>query len=224
MEETANSAVKELAIETKLKEFDLDWATKSLAFAPFKSRGNIMLNGGATGELMESLEETQMNLGSIMASRYVVPFKEEVQEWIIKLSNVGEQLECWMQVQAMWQYLEAVFTSGDIAKQLPQESKRFQTIDKNWVKIMTKGNEVPNVINYIYGNDVLKQLLPHMIEQLELCQKALSGYLDQKRAAFPRFFFVADATLLEGELLPRTRCLSDLTPLIHLTHPPLSPS
>ena len=97
----------------------------------------------------------------------------------------------------MWQYLEAVFTSGDIAKQLPQESKRFQGIDKNWVKIMSKGNEAPNVINYIYGNDVLKQLLPHMIEQLELCQKALSGYLDQKRAAFPRFFFVADATLLE---------------------------
>lgn len=106
-----------------------------------------------------------------------------------------------MQVQAMWQYLEAVFTSGDIAKQLPQESKRFQGIDKNWVKIMSKGNENPLVISYIYGNDVLKQLLPHMIEQLELCQKALSGYLDQKRAAFPRFFFVADATLLEVFIL-----------------------
>ena len=58
VEDIANSAVKELAIETKLKEFDLDWATKSLTFAPFKSRGNIMLNGGATGELMESLEIT----------------------------------------------------------------------------------------------------------------------------------------------------------------------
>ena len=97
----------------------------------------------------------------------------------------------------MWMYLEAVFTSGDIAKQLPQESKRFQTIDKNWVKIMTKGNEQPIAIQYIDGNDSLKQLLPYMLEQLELCQKALSGYLDQKRAAFPRFFFVADATLLE---------------------------
>jgi dynein heavy chain len=62
---------------------------------------------------------------------------------------------------------------------------------------MSKGNEQPNIINYIVGNDVLKQLLPMMLEQLELCQKALSGYLDQKRAAFPRFFFVADATLLE---------------------------
>ena len=138
-----------------------------------------------------------MGLGSMLASRFVVPFKDFAMEWVDKLSSVSEILEQWTSVQAMWQYLEAVFTSSDIAKQLPQELKRFQGIDKNWVKIMSKGNETPNVINYIYGNDVLKQLLPHMIEQLELCQKALSGYLDQKRAAFPRFFFVADATLLE---------------------------
>ena len=70
-------------------------------------------------------------------------------------------------------------------------------IDKNWEKIMSKGNETRNVVQYCYGNDVLKQLLPHMLEQLEVCQKALSGYLDQKRAAFPRFFFVSDAVLLE---------------------------
>ena len=197
VEDIANSAVKELAIENKLKEFELDWATKTLAFGQFKSRGPIVLNGGATAELMEALEETQMNLGSMMASRYITPFKEEVSEWIMKLSTVSEQLEIWMAVQAMWQYLEAVFTSGDIAKQLPQESKRFQGIDKNWVKIMTKGNEQPIAILYIYGNESLSSLLPYMLEQLELCQKALSGYLDQKRAAFPRFFFVADATLLE---------------------------
>jgi dynein heavy chain len=197
VEDIANSAVKEKSIEIKLGELSQDWYIRTLTFGQFKNRGPIVLNGGATGELMEALEEAQMALGSMMASRFITPFKEEASEWIVRLSTISEILEMWIQVQSMWQYLEAVFTSGDIAKQLPQESKRFQGIDKNWVKIMTKANEVPVALNYIYGNDSLKQLLPYMLEQLELCQKALSGYLDQKRAAFPRFFFVADATLLE---------------------------
>merc|ERR1719230_343388 len=138
-----------------------------------------------------------MNLGSMLASRYIGPFKEEVAAWMQKLFFVSEILEQWVQVQAMWQYLEAVFTSGDIAKQMPLEAKRFQNIDKNWEKLMAKAFETRNVVQYCFGNDALKNLLPHLLEQLEVCQKALSGYLDQKRAAFPRFYFVSDANLLE---------------------------
>ena len=174
-----------------------DWSDEQLSFGDFKARGQITLQPGATGELMEKVEETLMALGSMLASRYVAPFREGVQGWVAKLSAVSDVLEVWMQVQGMWIYLEAVFTSGDIAKQLPQESKRFLGIDKSWEKIMVKALETRNVVQYIYGNEGLQELLPHLLEQLELCQKALSGYLDQKRAAFPRFYFVSDPSLLE---------------------------
>jgi len=75
------------------------------------------------------------------AQKYVVPFKKEVVENLEIFSDVTETIERWIKVQMLWSNLEAVFLSGDIAKAMPMESKKFQQIDKNWIKIMERANE-----------------------------------------------------------------------------------
>lgn len=54
-------------------------------------------------------------------------------------------LEEWALCQRSWLYLEPIFSSEDINRQLPVEGKRYQTMDRLWRKIMSSAKQDPKV-------------------------------------------------------------------------------
>lgn len=85
--------------------------------------------------------------------------------------------------------------SDDIRYQLPEKAKRFDRIDKQFMKMMADIAKNPYVVNACCATGRLDQLRA-ISDDLERLQKSLSDYLDTKRLAFPRFFFLSDEELL----------------------------
>ena len=194
IEEICDGADKQLAIQTKIAEIAEVWQLRSFEFVAWKSRGIPIFQNVVP--IVEELEDAQVQLQTMITMRHVAPFKEEAQAMLNNLSDTSETLERWLKVQMLWCSLESVFTGGDIAKQLPSEAKKFHKIDKDFDKVMRKAKEVGNVVQSTQ-NDILKQSLVVFYNELEKCQKSLEGYLEQKRAKFPRFYFVSNMVLLQ---------------------------
>ncbi|DBB00312.1 TPA: Dynein beta chain, flagellar outer arm [Trebouxia sp. C0004] len=62
--------------------------------------------------------------------------------------------------------------------------------------LMKSAPDTPNVVEAC-NLEGRQERLDGLLSQLEMCEKALQDYLETKRVAFPRFYFVAPADLLD---------------------------
>lgn len=60
----------------------------------------------------------------------------QVRGWERTLNRVNETLDMWYTVQRKWMYLESIFVGAeDIRLQLPEEAKKFDSIDKAFKQV-----------------------------------------------------------------------------------------
>ncbi|XP_073737373.1 dynein axonemal heavy chain 10 [Callorhinus ursinus] len=196
LNEIVMAAVKEIAIEKAVKEILDTWESMKFTvvryFKGTQERGYIL---GSVDEIIQCLDDNTVSLQSISGSRFVGPFLQTVHKWEKTLSLIGEVIEIWMLVQRKWMYLESIFIGGDIRSQLPDEAKKFDNIDRVFKRIMGETLKDPVIKRCCEAPNRLADL-QHISEGLEKCQKSLNDYLDSKRNAFPRFFFISDDELL----------------------------
>ncbi|XP_058251926.1 dynein axonemal heavy chain 2 isoform X2 [Hemibagrus wyckioides] len=192
--EISGAASKELSIEQSLEGISKTWEEISLDITPYKDKGHHRLRG--TEEVFQALEDNQVTLSTMKASRFVRAFEKEVDHWERCLSLILEVIEMILTVQRQWMYLENIFSGEDIRKQLPNESAEFNDINSNWKAIMDRLNKDKNALRGTQHPGLLEKL-SEMNSKLEEIQKSLDMYLETKRQIFPRFYFLSNDDLLE---------------------------
>jgi dynein heavy chain len=83
-------------------------------------------------------------------------------------------------------YLEPIFGSEDIMRQMPEESRKFRKVDKAWRDIMMNTKADKHVLIATDYENML-DLLRENNTLLDEIQKGLNDYLEKKRLFFPRY-------------------------------------
>ncbi|XP_077133083.1 dynein axonemal heavy chain 1 isoform X2 [Ranitomeya variabilis] len=190
----AEIAGKEFSIEQALDKMEGEWSSVFFNILPYKETGTFILK--SPEEASQLLDDHIVMTQSMSFSPYKKPFEDRISIWESKLRLTQDVLEEWLTCQRSWLYLEPIFSSDDINRQLPVESKRYQTMERTWRKIMRNAEENKQVIS-LCPDPRLLESLRECNKLLELVQKGLSEYLETKRGAFPRFYFLSDDELLE---------------------------
>uniref|UniRef100_A0A8C3HT11 Dynein axonemal heavy chain 1 n=1 Tax=Chrysemys picta bellii TaxID=8478 RepID=A0A8C3HT11_CHRPI len=191
----AEIAGKEFSIENALDKMESEWVSILFNIMPYKGTETFILK--SPDEASQLLDDHIVMTQSMSFSPYKKPFEDRMNTWETKLKMTQDVLEEWLTCQRSWLYLEPIFSSEDINRQLPVESKRYQTMDRTWRKIMKNANENREVRLWVLTWHVLLESLRKCNQLLDLVQKGLSEYLETKRGVFPRFYFLSDDELLE---------------------------
>jgi len=121
---------------------------------------------------------------------------DEITKWEQVLMRTQDNLDLWLKVQATWMYLEPVFSSDDIIRQMPVEGQQFKEVNIAWHNLMVRIDGDSRAFTVIEIDD-LGDVLKLCNSKLERVQKGLRDYLESKSGQFPRFYFLSDEELLE---------------------------
>ena len=187
-------AGKEYAIETAIEKMVAEWEGVELEVREYRETETYVVRVDET--VTQMLDDHIVMAQAMSFSPFKKPFEARIHEWERTLSMTSEVLDEWLALQRAWMYLEPIFGSDDIMEQLPLEGKRFGAVDRSWRKTLLRAKATPGVLKMCDDRQLL-ETFRDANRVLDGVQKGLAEYLETKRLAFARFFFLSNDELLQ---------------------------
>eukprot|EP01135_Chromosphaera_perkinsii_P001002 Nk52_evm16s156 gene=Nk52_evmTU16s156 len=188
------NAMNENNLENMIKKIEVTWHKEEFHLAAHREIKDMYIIVD-TDDVWVLVEESQVMLSSLKGSRYLQPYRAQVVELDETLTFFSETFEQLLLCQKNWLYLENIFSAPDIQRQLVNESRLFSTVDKSFKEIMRKTADIPNCIRALQSPGV-KDALSLNNSHMDTVLKCLEDYLEMKRMAFPRLYFLSNDELL----------------------------
>jgi len=97
-------------------------------------------------DIFTALDETLANINLILGSRFVKLLRAEAEKLKKNIITLSDMIDEWIRFQKMWRYLENIFKAPDIGKAMPDETNKFNGVDKYFKTLMQRTQKMPKCI------------------------------------------------------------------------------
>lgn len=101
---------------------------RSGVFVNVFSRDSYVKILGMLDDVQALLDDHILKSQSMRGSPFIAALGKKATDWEEKLINMQDIMDVWVQVQSIWMYLEPIFSSDDIMRQMPVEGRNFKEV------------------------------------------------------------------------------------------------
>ncbi|CAI5441622.1 unnamed protein product [Caenorhabditis angaria] len=193
-EQVGAQAEKERVLEKSIEVMREQW--KSAKFVTHQQG-----KAGSSGELLTTELNVQMQAHlarsqTILSSPFAFSILDQIRHWLDTLLNLNTFVVLYKNCDSRWKKIEGVFSTEDIAYQMPHEFRTFKKISLRWLHINNQITEERPILEQM---ELVIKLNTELAELEVLFGKMETGfhaYLRKKRAVFPRLFCLSDELVL----------------------------
>ena len=175
IQEIQVGAEKEYNLERNLNAMKKEWETIEYEVKAYRDTGTFIVGG--IDDIITLLDDHLVKTQTMRGSPFIKPIEGITKAWEHKLKYAQALLDELIKCQRTWMYLEPIFGSEDIVRQLPTEARRFQSVDALWRKTMGDTNTDPNFMSGADEEKHLDEKFKKANEKLDEVTKGLNDYL-----------------------------------------------
>jgi hypothetical protein len=120
VQKVCERALKEYTIEKALNDMEAAWQPQDFEVMAYRNTGTSVIK--LSEEVNTLLDDNIVLTQQFSFSPYKGPFEERIADWERRLRLVQEVTSEWLGCQRNWMYLQPIFDSEDIQRQLPAEA------------------------------------------------------------------------------------------------------
>ena len=198
IESIAVRAIGESKLNKAYAELMDMWKSCELHMETYKEKeGTYYLREIDT--LYETIDESLASINMILGNRFVGFMRRLCEKTKKEIQNANAIVTVWVECQREWIYLENIFTqSKELISALPNEKKMFDVVNTFFVKdLSARAQRSQRLVGFVKLPKITEEAIRNQVTMLGLVRKGLESYMEEKRDAFPRFYFLSDDEVLE---------------------------